>query len=121
MNGYSDFPRFVNGRGLSRRKLSPNMRARLVADILDGVVEFKPSQTQLCDIFSASSAKVREVRAYGNGAAGNGHAEPANGNGGDAGPTYGNGNGDITDEAIFEYVQDIGVARVWDAIVKVIS
>jgi hypothetical protein len=73
----------VNGKGVLHRKLAPGDRACLVADILDGIVEFKPSQGQLCTIFGVSPATVREMRVrYGNGsgsANGNGDAA-ANGN-----------------------------------------
>src|SRR5262249_1297906 len=45
-------PKAVNGRGLHRRRLNRVQRANLGADVLVGVVSFKPSLEQISLIFN---------------------------------------------------------------------
>jgi hypothetical protein len=52
----------IGGRGLARRKLDPRQKACLVADVLDGVTTFTPSQKQLADIFGVSVVYIETAR-----------------------------------------------------------
>jgi hypothetical protein len=52
----------IGGRGLARRKLDPRQKACLVADVLDGVTTFTPSQKQLADLFGVSIPYVELAR-----------------------------------------------------------
>jgi hypothetical protein len=52
----------ITGAGLANRRLDKRQRACLVADVIDGVVTFIPSQQQLAHIFGVSVPYIELAR-----------------------------------------------------------
>jgi hypothetical protein len=52
--------RHIRGRGLRRRKLTVQQRAKLAADILSGCAQLEPSMGQTAELLRVSQAKIRD-------------------------------------------------------------
>lgn len=52
--------RHIRGRGLRRRKLTVQQRAKLAADILSGCAHLEPSMAQTAELMRVSQAKIRD-------------------------------------------------------------
>jgi hypothetical protein len=52
----------IAGRGLAHRHLDARQRATWAADVLDGTVQFTPSQKQLADLFGVSIPYTQAAR-----------------------------------------------------------
>jgi hypothetical protein len=54
--------RTIVGAGLANRQLDKRQRACLAADVLDGMVTFSPSQTQLANLLGVSAPYIIAAR-----------------------------------------------------------
>jgi hypothetical protein len=106
-------PEVVRGRGLKHRKLSPNQRRDLAADLLTGQQRFEPSLEQVCWLLGTTPVRVRaelKVRATRNG---NGQA--------DAVRAFVESWSRLSDSEREAAIKAIGVGAVWDVISRVIA
>jgi hypothetical protein len=102
----------VRGRGLAHRKLSPQERASLAADLVSGQCRFEPSLAQASALLHVTPAAVREeLRARQK----NGHTEAAVA---EAIVQAWNNGSDSDREIAF---RDIGVAEVWDVLSRIVA